>query len=211
MAEEKGQEKPEKKEDANGGGTDQEKQETQFTQEQLDAIIKDRLERATTKTTSDLMAQLGIENVDEAKKTLEDAAKLKQEQMSELEKVQAQVTEAMAQTAQAKADMEAMKLKTDEALLQAAIISKAQSFNDPMDAWLFIDRSKVKTDEDGSYNGIEEALKVLSETKPYLVKVETNGNAKSGTPTRPVSKTVAERLLEKSETKVEIPTVKINF
>ena len=178
--------------DADGGGNDP---VAQFTQEQLDAIVKDRLERKEAKTTSDLMAQLGIENIDEAKKTLEDAAKFKEDQMSELEKTQAQIKDAMDQTAQAKADLEAMQLKTNEALLKAAIISKAQGFNDPMDVWLFVDRSKIEVDENGSYSGIDEALKKLSEDKPYLIKVETNGNTRPGTPTRPTPKTVAERLL----------------
>lgn len=209
---ENGQEKPEKKDNADGGGNDPNTEVAQFTQEQLDAIIKDRLERANSKVTSDLMAQLGIENIDEAKKTLEDATKLKEAQMSELEKVQSQVTDAMNQAAQAKADMEAMQIQTNEALLKAAIISKAQNFNDPMDAWSFVDKSKVKIGEDGNYTGIDDVLKELSEAKPYLIKIkeETNGNVRSGTPTRSTSKTVAERLLEKKE-KPETPRLRINF
>lgn len=203
------QEKLEDK-NANGGG-DGQKNEVQLTQEQFDAIIKDRLERATAKTTSDLMAQLGIEDVEQAKKTLEDAAKLKTDQMSELERAQAETNEALQQAVQAKADMETMRIKTDEALLKAAIISKASSFHNPMDAWQFIDRSKIETNENGDYTGIDEALKVLAEEKVYLVKGETNGNTKSGTPVRPQSKTVAERLLEKSEKPEQPERLKINF
>jgi hypothetical protein len=197
MAEnENDQEKPVIKNNANGGGNDQ---AAQFTQEQLDAIIRDRLERAKDKTTSDLMAQLGIENIEQAKTTLEDAAKLKEAQMSELEKAQTQVTEAMAKAAQAKLDMETMQIKANEALLKAAIIAKASGFNDPMDAWMFVDKSKIEIGEDGSHTGIDEAIKLLVEHKPYLIKVETNGNAKSGTPARPTPKTIAERLLSQNE------------
>jgi DNA repair exonuclease SbcCD ATPase subunit len=194
---EKDQEELENENNANGGGTDR---AVQFSQEQLDAIVKDRLERARTKTTSDLLSQLGIEDIDEAKKAIEDATKAKEAQMSELEKAQAQITDALNQAAQAKADMKSIQAKADEALLKAAIISKAQNFNDPMDAWQFIDKSKIEIGEDGSYSGINKALEALTESKPYLIKLETNGNVKSGTPTRPTPKTVAEKLLAQNQT-----------
>ncbi len=194
-----------KPEDDNSNGTG--KGQVQFTQEQLDAIIRDRLERATTKTTSDLMAQLGIEDIDQAKETLEQAAKLKTEQMTELEKAQAETAKAVEQMTQVNAQMEKMKVETNEALLKAVIVAKAISFNDPLDAWLFIDRSKIETDENGAYTGIDEALVELSESKPYLVSVE---NSKSGTPTRSVPKTIAERLLTKSEPVIK-PRLKLNF
>jgi hypothetical protein len=202
VTEKSDQEKPEKENNANGGGADQ----AQFTQEQLDAIIKDRLERANNKITSDLMAQLGIEDIDEAKKAIEEAAKLKEAQMTELEKAQAQVTEAMNQAAQAKAETEAMQAKANEALLKSAIIAKSQDFNDPMDAYTFVNKAKIEVSEDGEYKGIDEALKELAETKPYLVRTENTENGKGpGTPTRATPKTVAERLFAQRDKQNEGP------
>ena len=168
---------------------------TTFTQDQLDTILKDRLAQAKRSTEAELFIELGIEDAATAKKTLADAKAAQAAQMSELEKAQAQVTEAQAQAAQATTDAEAIKAEAAEALLRAAIISKAGTFNDPMDAWSFIDRSKIESNEDGTYKGIDEALKALTEAKPYLIK-EVNGQPGPGTPARPKPKTIAEKMIE---------------
>lgn len=184
--------------DANGGGGDQgQPAPATFTQDQLDAILKDRLARATTKTKTDLLAELGIEDTAEAKKAIAEAEAARVAQMSELEKAQAQVTEAQAEAAKATTEAEAVKAQADEALLKAAIISQAGNFNDPADAWQFVDQSKIEAQEDGTYKGIDEALKALTEAKPYLVKAE-NGPG-PGTPGRPKPKSIVEKILKTQE------------
>jgi multidrug efflux pump subunit AcrA (membrane-fusion protein) len=179
---------------AAGDGQGQAAPPVTFTQDQLDAIVKDRLERANAKITSDLMAELGIEDTATAKKTLAEAQAAKEAQMSELEKAQADIAEAQAQAAQATTEAEAIKVQADEALLKAAIISQAGNFHKPMQAWLLIDRSKIETQEDGTYKGIDEALKVLAETDPHLIKAD--GQPGPGTPTRAKPKSIAEKLIE---------------
>ena len=191
---------PEKPEDPNadGGGAGSEQPKFIYSQEQFDAMVKDRLARATTKTQTDLLAQLGIEDVETAKKTLAEADATRKAEMSELEKAQADIVDAKAQAEKATADAEIIKAAAAEALLKAAIISKAGSLNDPMDAWQFIDRSKIETQEDGTYKGIDEALKALAESKPYLVKA-ANGNQGPGTPARRRPQTVVEKLLAEQQ------------
>jgi hypothetical protein len=157
--------------------------------------VKDRLVRANAKTQTDLLAQLGIEDVETAKRTLADAKAAQAAQMSELEKAQADVAEAKEAAQKATADAEVIKVAAAEALLKAAIISQAGHLNDPMDAWQFVDRSKIEANEDGTYKGIDEALKALVEAKPYLVKV-ANGNQGTGTPARAKSQTIVEKLLQ---------------
>ena len=166
-----------------------------FTQEQLDAIVKDRLERATKKTTADLLNDLGVDDLETAKKTFADAQKAREAQMSELERVQAKVAEAEALAAQATTEAEAIKAQAAEAMLKAAIISKAGDFHNSNDAWLYIDQSKIKVDDDGAYTGIDEALKALIEEQPYRVKTD-NGQPGPGTPARAKQKTIVEKLLE---------------
>lgn len=141
---------------------------TTFTQDQLDAIVKDRLARATTKTQADLMTQLGIEDIETAKKTLAEADTARKAQMTELEKAQAEIAEAQALATQATTEAAAIKAKADEALLKAAIISKAGNLNDPMDAWQFIDRAKIEAQEDGTYKGIDEALPTITALTPSI-------------------------------------------
>lgn len=194
VEENKDQTIPESKNDVDGND-----QQVGFTQEQLDVVVKDRLKHSEAKTTSDLMAQLGIENIGEAKKAIEDAVKLKEDQMSELEKTQSQIAGAEAKAKEAEAKVIEMQIKTDEALLKSAIISKAGNFNDPLDAWQFVDRSKIEKSETGEYTGIEEALKSVMESKPYLIKAKTNDNTGSGTPKRATPKSIAERLLKQND------------
>ena len=175
---------------------------TTFTQDQLDAILKERLARAmstfTSKAKADVLAELGIEDVATAKKTLAEAETAKKAQMTELEKAQSEIAEAQAKAAQATTEAEAIKVKAAEALLQAAVISKAGSFQDPMDAWSFIDRAKIEVQDDGTYKGIDEALKTLIEAKPYLVKTDSNTTG-PGTPARTKPKSIVEKLLEKNQ------------
>ncbi len=180
---------------AAGDGQGQPAPAVTFTQDQLDAIVKERLARATAKTQADLLAELGIEDPVAAKKALAEAEAAKVAQMSELEQAQAQIAEAQSQAAKATTDAEAIKAKAGEALLKAAIISKAGQFNDPMDAWSFVDRTKIEAQEDGTYKGIDEALKVLTEAKPYLVKA-ANGQPGPGTPARAKPKSIVEKLIE---------------
>ncbi len=181
--------------DGGGDGQGQPAPPVTFSQEQVDTIVKDRLARATTKTQADLLAELDIEDVATAKKTLADAKTAQAAQMSELEKAQAEIAEAQEATRKATAEAETIKVAASEALLKAAIISQAGHLNDSMDAWQFIDRSKIEVQEDGSYKGIDEALKALAETKPYLVKAE-NGNHGPGTPARPKPKSIVEKIFE---------------
>ncbi len=171
---------------------------TTFTQDQLDTILKDRLARAMSTTKADVLAELGVEDVATAKKTLAEAEAAKKAQMTELEKVQAEIAEIQAKATQATTEAEAIKAKATEDLLKAAIISQSGNFNDSADAWLFIDRSKIEVQEDGTYKGIDEALKVLTEAKPYLVKADA-GAPGPGTPARARPKSIVERVIEKNQ------------
>jgi len=161
--------------------------------------LKERLARAmstfTSKAKADVLAELGIEDVATAKKTLAEAETAKKAQMTELEKAQSEIAEAQAKAAQATTEAEAIKVKAAEALLQAAVISKAGSFQDPMDAWSFIDRAKIEVQDDGTYKGIDEALKTLIEAKPYLVKTDS-GTPRPGTPARAKPKSIVEKMIE---------------
>lgn len=183
---------------AAGDGPGQPAPAVTYSQEQIDEMLKPRLDRARDKAQADLLAELGIEDAATAKKTLAEAEATKKAQMSELEKAQAEIADAKAQAVKATTDAAAIKAQADEALLKAAIISQAGNLNDPMDAWQFIDRAKIEVQEDGTYKGIDEALKILIEAKPYLVKSD-NGIPGPGTPARSKPKSIVEKLFEKNQ------------
>ena len=172
---------------------------TTFTQDQLDAILKDRLARAmsTAKATTkaEILAELGIEDLSTAKKTLAEADTAKKAQMTELEKAQSEIAEAQAKAVQATTEAEVIKAQAAEALLQAAVISQAGNFHRPLQAWLLVDHSKIKLNEDGTYDGIEDALKALAETDPHLIKTDS-GTPGPGTPARAKPKSIVEKMIE---------------
>lgn len=193
--------KPENTDATAAGAGQGEPTPTIFTQDQLDTILKDRLTRAmsTAKATTraEILAELGIEDLTVAKQTLADADAANRAQMSELEKAKAETAKAQAEAAQATTEAEAIKAEAAEALLQAAVISQAGNFHKPLQAWLLVDRSKFKLNEDGKYDGIEDALKTLAETDPHLVKTDSDTPG-PGTPARIKPKSIVE-LLEKNQ------------
>lgn len=155
-----------------------------FTQAQLDAIIAERLKRAKESNTQELLQTLGVEDLDTATKAIKEAAAAKQAQMSELEKAQAEVAAANEKAAKVEAEAKAIKATAEEALLRAAVMSAATMFNDASDAWLHIDRSRIEVQADGTYKGIDEAIKAVIEAKPYLARQGQQPNLGTPTPAR---------------------------
>ena len=170
--------------DADGGGSGQQADEAKFTQSQLNAIIADRLKNTKNNVESEFLKTLGVEDLEAAAAMIKQANAAKEAEMSEVEKLQAELEKAR----QAQDAAEALANKTlaemDETLLQSAIFAKSGEFNDPVDVWLHVDRSKIEKSEDGQYTGIEDAIDALKESKPYLLKDENKPNAATGTQTR---------------------------
>jgi hypothetical protein len=126
-----------------------------LTQDQFDAIIADRLERERKKysdydTLKTRAAKL--QEIEDAQKTAE------QKQIERIQQLEAQAAQAL--TARREADLKSV-------LVSAA--SKA-GFVDPMDAYAMLDKSKIKIGDDGTVEGVEDAIKALVEAKPYLIK-----------------------------------------
>lgn len=74
----------------NGNGAGQNAEKT-FTQDQVNQIAADRAKSARSKATSDLLLDLGVEDMDSLKTTLVDWKSHQDGQLSELEKAQAQL------------------------------------------------------------------------------------------------------------------------
>jgi len=85
-------------------------------------------------------------------------------ELSEMEKMQRQLDEIKAEKEQALKNAQTIQIK-------AAIIAKASAlnFNDPYDAYALVDKSQFEIDGDG-VTGVDEALKELADTKPYMIK-----------------------------------------
>jgi hypothetical protein len=155
-------------------------------------MFKPRTDEAAKKARATLLAEIGVEDVAAVKAALAAAEAAKQAQMSELEKAQAAADKAKSEAEKAQAERDTALAYAAETLLRAAVVSEAsgQGFNDPADAWLYIDRAKVETTEAG-YKGLTEAVKAVAEAKPYLLKADSSPAAR-GTPTRERRPTAAQ-------------------
>ena len=146
--------------------------ERTFTQSELDAILRDRLERERKK----------FESFDELQAKAKKLDDLEEAQKSEQQKLQDRVDKA-------EAEAETARQQAKQTLLRAAIVSKAASldFADPSDAYVLLDKSSLEVGDDGEVEGLEDALKSLADAKPYMLKQDDQSKARPRrqTPTLP--------------------------
>lgn len=147
---------------AGGGTTTPPKPDAKtFTQAELDAIIADRVRRATPADYDDLKKKAGeYDSLQEGQKT-------------ELEKAQAKATKA-------EQERDAAIGRANATLVRAAILTEASSQSavdaDTVAALLGNDESVV-VQADGSVAGAKEAVKALLKAKPFLVKAAGGGRS----------------------------------
>ena len=101
--------------------------------------------------------------------------KQKEAQLSEVDQLKAQLAEQVAANAQIQNDIKQAKLRA--AIERAAGL---QGFVNPEDAWKLADLSGLELGDDGKVNGLEEALKEILKTRPYLTAAirQPNNNAR---------------------------------
>lgn len=140
-----------------------------MTQEELDGMIAKRLARETKK----------YADYDEVKTKLsdyeKDAAERQKAQMSEQERQQTELAEALKRAEDAdNARKQALDtanqraVKADFKLMAASVNIRADALED---AFLLADKSGISVDENGNVTGVEDMLKALIASKPYLVEV----------------------------------------
>jgi len=142
-------------EDTRDTGSDQDKTATRtFTQDELNAIINDRLARERNK----------YSDYDDLKKAATQLQEIEDAQKSEAEKLQ----EALAQAQQEREQLLEAR-KRDR--IEMAVLTAAQKANwrDPQDAMRLIDTSVLEVSDEG-VKGVEDQLKALAEKKPYLLR-----------------------------------------
>ncbi len=151
--------------------------ETKFTQADLDRHAAERAKHAKSAERAALLKELGIEDVDAAKKALKDADDLRKAQMTESEKLKADkdaADKALAEAKEAAAKAQAAAIRADaervEALRKAAFVSQAAGrFANPDAAYKLADLGAVKLGDDGRFEGIDEALNALAEAEPWTL------------------------------------------
>lgn len=176
-------------EGGNGNGDGKQPEKT-FTQADVDRIVGERAKRAEESAITTLLRKLGFEKPDDLEALVADTRKKQDAEKSELQKAQEQIAQLTKAQAEAeKARTEAIE-KASVTLMRAAVMAEASKPEYRIrpealaDVWTFIDRGSIKpkSDADGEYTGIGEALKALVKAKPYLaVEGDGRGTPRPGT------------------------------
>lgn len=147
--------------DQSGGGGD-EAQTLQMTQEELDALIGQRAQRAQRSAKSELLDELGFEDLDQVRGVITAYQEAQQAEMSELERAQQQIDELRQQNREIAAQAEQRLIRSEVTATASRL-----GFRNPGDAFALANLSGV-TVEDGNVVGVDEVLEALLEERPYL-------------------------------------------
>lgn len=158
-----------------GAGGDEKK----FTQADVDRILNERLPRAEEAANKKLFEQYGVKDAAELKAKIDKAAELEQAQMTELQKAQKAAKDAQDLLEAEKKKATDAEAKAQETAMRSEVLLAAATFNDPADAWQYVDRSKITVEADGKFKGVKEAVEAVAKAKPYLLKPQGTGH---GTP-----------------------------
>lgn len=175
-----------------------------FTQEELDRIVADRIARERKKTDKfadydDIKAKLSeLETAQEERKKAE---------MSETERLAAELEEARKKAQEAEERGSSAITAANQRLINAEFKALAREHNVPADrlaaALKLADLSAVTVDDEGSPQGVEDAVKALIEANPYLAeKAQPRQIGGRSGGEEPAEKT-KEQLLADAKTKAE--------
>ncbi|MEH7457730.1 phage scaffolding protein [Bacillus sp. JJ1127] len=151
-----------------------------FTQEQLDEIVTKRLERERKKS------EEKYGDYDNVKAKLAEFEKAEEErkkqEMTEIERLQAEKAEADKKAVDASEAAQKALEQANVRILNTEIksVARALDANDPADVLALLDKSSIQFGEDGNYQGVEDAVKALKESKPWMFKKVVGADAAGG-------------------------------
>jgi len=160
--------KQEPKEETKAGKT--------FTQEDLDRIVRERLERERQK----------FADYEDLQKTAAKWKEHEEAQMSEIDLLKKRLEEKDGQLRERQQEIARLELERTEMLVRSAVVAEASKmgFQDPMDAYELLDVAKLEVTEEGGVEGVKEALTELGEAKPYLIAQQEQRGPTSILPTK---------------------------
>jgi hypothetical protein len=200
-----------KPDDNNGNGAGSSSSAGKFNQTDLDALAEKERKRGLAKGQADLLADLDFESVDDLKEQLADLAKLRESQMSESEKKDAEIERLKKERDDEKVASQKAQDAANQVLMRAAVMTEAAKADHNIheqarpDVWAFVDRETLSVTDGGDVEGVEAAVKAVVEAKPYLVD---NGQTQRppGTPKREPAKRQQQ---EPAESGRKRPTVRL--
>lgn len=162
--------------------------DAKFTQADLDRIAGQTRKDAKSAERAALLKELGVADLDAAKKVIADAETARKAQLTETERLQQAKEESDRKLATAEAARQKAEQDRKDALLTAAVVGKASGrFANPQAVVKLADLSKVTLGDDGQFTGIDDALEALAKAEPWTLAKQgttvpslgaTNGSGK---------------------------------
>lgn len=116
----------------------------------------------------DMVPRARLNEKNEEIKELKTEIENRDQQISDLEKAANGNEDLEKQIQDLKADNESWAQKYKQSQIDAAIKLAAKDARDPADVLAFIKKDDLKLEDDGTVKGLDDALKELRESKPYL-------------------------------------------
>lgn len=160
----------------------------QHTQEQLDAMFAERASQAKRAALDELFKTLGVKDGIELTALFAEGKKLKESQLSELEKLAKEKSDIdTALTTEKTAHADTVK-KFTERLLKAEILAEAKKagFRDESlgDVWMLVNaehRTKI-TEKDDAFVGVDKVVEEIKKAKPFWLATQEPQRKSLGTP-----------------------------
>jgi hypothetical protein len=118
--------------------------EQTFTQADVDRLMGERARRAKEAAISDLLKDLGFDKADELKAVIADAKKRKEAEMSEAEKLQAQITALEAEKAAAESKVQEAEQRVLETRRNSAIIAALTGAEKPQSVLTLLEKEHAE-------------------------------------------------------------------
>lgn len=163
-----------------------------FTQEQLDHLFIERTKNVKENAISEMLKELGVENKEQLINIIEKQREVDETSKSELQKAQDEINKK-------KNEIERMKVENEKALSQArelllrfevyrAVVAYKDSNGNQFrpeaveDVWFLIDRNSLKSAENGTFEGISEAVEKIAKDRPHWLIPDKPQISPNGTP-----------------------------
>lgn len=134
----------------------------QFSQEEVDRMIQQRVGRAEAKFSDYADLQAKAARADE----------LETAQQTETDKLRSKAERETEKRAAAEDKASKAEERANTALKRAAVVAAAAQANaaDPGDVFTLLDKSKLTLDDEGNVEGAAEAVSALLKSKPHLLR-----------------------------------------
>jgi hypothetical protein len=152
-----------------------------MTQEAFDNLMKERVGRAKNSAVSGLLSDVGLEDVDGLKAALTEWTKIKDEQKTELEKIQGDLDTSTAKATELEVDLEKEKARARTYMLRSSVISAARDADflkeSLEDVWLLVSTteelsSKLSVDDGDKekVKGADALVKEVAKLRPHWIE-----------------------------------------